>query len=88
MIGKNSIPTHQSVLCAGDCLKFRFVFLCAQIFVFSIQSYTRSPSVVNFSEGKKYVTLTGRKKVEMVAVILAVKATEKPSPQLKNISKT
>ena len=38
--------------------------------MFSVQSHTRSPSVVNFSLGKKYVTLTGIEKVKMVAVIL------------------
>ena len=39
--------------------------------MFLIQSHTRSPSVVNFSAGKKYVILTGREKLEMLAVIRA-----------------
>ena len=46
------------------------VFFPHTTFIFPVQSHTMNPSVNNFSVGRKYVILTGREKVVMVAVIL------------------
>ena len=53
VIGKNSIPTHRTVL-----------------FVFPVQSQTRSLNVVKFSVGRKYIITIEGEKLEIIAVIL------------------
>ena len=72
VIDNSSIPIQQSALFGRDYRpKFiRCSFLHTQLFAFPVQSHTRSPSVVKFSVGRKYVAMTREEKKEMIAVIL------------------
>lgn len=77
MIGKNSIPTHQSLLqslySAVYLRKLHFLsfFSAPNLLCILFRHTPGFPVLLNLSVGRQHVITTGRKKVEMVVVTLS-----------------
>ena len=77
VIGKNSIPTHQSVLqslYSGIYLRklhFLSFFTAPNLLCILFRHTPGVPMLLSLSVGRQHVITTGRKKVEMVVVTLS-----------------